>query len=521
MASAAKPHLPPRAGGGDRARRDGRFRRRSPRRRATRPASGRCSRSPCAISNRSSAPKAWSRRSGRPRSARRSPAASSPSTSRRATPVRAGQVLARIDARTADQAVAAGRSQIAEAEANLANAKRKYERSRDLVAQKFVSQAALDQAEAEYKAAQAQLAAITANAGQAIAAQSFTTVTAPYAGVVGATLAELGDMAQPGRPLVTVFDPRELRVTATRAAGGVARDSVRRADPRRDPGARQVADRGEGDRHPAGRCAHAHVAGPPRPPGDGRRAAGPVRAGAFRRRHGPRAGDPGVGAGPPRRGHRRLSWSTPTGGRSCARCAPAKRRATGRSRSCPACRQGERIAANAIQARAWRPAAVEMTRARDARAMSAARGSGISGPHRPLLPVVAADAAAGAACWCCAGAFAIVVTPREEEPQIDVDDGDGLRAVPRRVGGRRRAAGRDSGGAGALADPGTRARVVGVEPGAGDRSPSSTRSASTATTPWCGCTTRSCRTRTGCRRSSASASRWSSPRASTTCRSSR
>ena len=86
--------------------------------------------------------------------------------------VRAGQVLARIDARTADQAVAAGRSQIAEAEANLANAKRKYERNRDLVAQKFVSQAALDQAEAEYKAAQAQLAATTANAGQAVAAQS-------------------------------------------------------------------------------------------------------------------------------------------------------------------------------------------------------------------------------------------------------------------------------------------------------------------------------------------------------------
>jgi RND family efflux transporter MFP subunit len=129
--------------------------------------------------------------------------------------VRAGQVLARIDARTADQAVAAGRSQIAEAEANLANAKRKYERSRDLVAQKFVSQAALDQAEAEYKAAQAQLASITANAGQAVAAQSFTTIAAPYAGVIGATLAELGDMAQPGRPLITIFDPRELRVVAT------------------------------------------------------------------------------------------------------------------------------------------------------------------------------------------------------------------------------------------------------------------------------------------------------------------
>ena len=129
--------------------------------------------------------------------------------------VRAGQVLARIDARTADQAVAASFSQVAEAEANLANAKRKHERNRDLLAQKFVSQAAVDQSEAEYKAAQAQLAAVKANAGQAVAAQSFNAITAPYAGVVGATHALAGDMAQPGRPLITVFDPRELRVTAT------------------------------------------------------------------------------------------------------------------------------------------------------------------------------------------------------------------------------------------------------------------------------------------------------------------
>jgi len=137
--------------------------------------------------------------------------------------VRAGQVLVRIDARTADQAVAASRAQIAEAEANLANARRKYERNRDLVAQKFVSQAALDQAEAEYKAAQAQLGSITATAGQAAAAQSFTTIAAPYAGVVGATHAELGDMAQPGRELVTVFDPRELRVAATVPQSALAR----------------------------------------------------------------------------------------------------------------------------------------------------------------------------------------------------------------------------------------------------------------------------------------------------------
>jgi RND family efflux transporter MFP subunit len=138
-------------------------------------------------------------------------------------PVRAGQVLARIDARTADQAVAASLSQVAEAEANLANARRKHERNRELLAQKFVSQAAVDQSDAEYKSAQAQLAAVKANAGQAVAAQSFNTIAAPYAGVVGATHAELGDMAQPGRALLTVFDPREMRVVATLPQGMVAR----------------------------------------------------------------------------------------------------------------------------------------------------------------------------------------------------------------------------------------------------------------------------------------------------------
>jgi RND family efflux transporter MFP subunit len=128
--------------------------------------------------------------------------------------VRAGQVLARIDARTADAAVAASRSQIAEAEANLANAQRVHERNRALLAQKFVSQAAVDQSDATYKAAQAQLAAVRANAGSASAAQSFTVIVAPYAGVVGATHAELGDMATQGRPLLTLFDPRELRAVA-------------------------------------------------------------------------------------------------------------------------------------------------------------------------------------------------------------------------------------------------------------------------------------------------------------------
>lgn len=129
--------------------------------------------------------------------------------------VRAGQVLAQIDARSATQAESASHSQVREAQANLRNAKAKYDRSMQLFAQKFISQAALDQAETEYLAAKEQTETAAANAAQAGTSKSYTTIVAPYAGVVVATDVEVGDMAVPGKTLLTVFDPRELRVTAT------------------------------------------------------------------------------------------------------------------------------------------------------------------------------------------------------------------------------------------------------------------------------------------------------------------
>lgn len=129
--------------------------------------------------------------------------------------VKAGQVLARIDPRTAEQAVSGSQSQLAEAQAALANARRTFERNKQLFEQKFISKAALDQAEVDYKAAQARVGALQASAGQASTARTFTTITAPYSGVVAATPIEVGDMATPGRPLVTVFDPAHMRVIAT------------------------------------------------------------------------------------------------------------------------------------------------------------------------------------------------------------------------------------------------------------------------------------------------------------------
>jgi membrane fusion protein, multidrug efflux system len=128
--------------------------------------------------------------------------------------VKKGEVIVRIDERTATQALAASEAQVREADAAARNARVNLERSRQLLAQKFVSQAVVDKAEADAKQAQARLSAMLAGAGQAATERSFATIVAPYSGVVSARHVELGEMAVPGKPLMTGFDPASLRAVA-------------------------------------------------------------------------------------------------------------------------------------------------------------------------------------------------------------------------------------------------------------------------------------------------------------------
>lgn len=125
--------------------------------------------------------------------------------------VTAGQVLAVIDDRATQAGVAQAQAGVAQADANLANAKAAYERTRDLRAQNFVAQAALDSALAQYKAAQAGAAAARAGQTQASVAQGFTRLTAPYDGWVLSTQAEAGQLAMPGAPILTVYAPQPIR----------------------------------------------------------------------------------------------------------------------------------------------------------------------------------------------------------------------------------------------------------------------------------------------------------------------
>ncbi len=125
--------------------------------------------------------------------------------------VRKGQVIVRIDEREAAQALAGSQAQVMQAQANMQNAQASYERAKQLFSQKFISQSALDKAQADYQVALAQAASSRAGAGQASLARGYTAVNAPYAGVVAARLVEVGEMVLPGKPLMTGFDPAEMR----------------------------------------------------------------------------------------------------------------------------------------------------------------------------------------------------------------------------------------------------------------------------------------------------------------------
>jgi RND family efflux transporter MFP subunit len=129
--------------------------------------------------------------------------------------VKKGQLLARIDARDTDAQVAARRAGVAQAEAMMVQARQNYERTRSLLDKNFISQAALDKADADYRAAQAEVEAARAANVQASTARSHAELRSPIDGVVTRRLMEVGELAAPGRAVIALHDPAALRAVGS------------------------------------------------------------------------------------------------------------------------------------------------------------------------------------------------------------------------------------------------------------------------------------------------------------------
>lgn len=143
--------------------------------------------------------------------------------------VQKGQLLVKIDSQAAAQQANVSQAQVSSAKAQLDVARKEFERQQYLFQKRYLSQAALDQAEAQFKATEAAVRGSTAQAGAASTQTGFYTLTAPYSGTVAEVSSEVGEMALPGKPLLTLYDPAEMRVVASLPQSKVAQLSAQAA----------------------------------------------------------------------------------------------------------------------------------------------------------------------------------------------------------------------------------------------------------------------------------------------------
>ena len=171
-----------------------------------------------------------------------------------------GAVLARIDDQAVRDAYFSARSQVRSAQLAQQVAQRNRERSETLARAGAIADRDLETATWNATNAEAQLADAKARLASAEQQLQYTTVRAPFAGVVSERSASAGDVLQTGGALYTIIDPASLRFDGTVPAeqvgqlerrapvefavsgypGKVFEGKIDRINPSADPATRQV-----------------------------------------------------------------------------------------------------------------------------------------------------------------------------------------------------------------------------------------------------------------------------------------
>jgi RND family efflux transporter MFP subunit len=126
--------------------------------------------------------------------------------------VTAGQALAQLDAREIQ-------ARLDQARAGFEQAEREAKRFTQLIEENAV-------ARSEYDAVQARFRIASASVVEAETMLGYTKISAPFAGVVSRKLADVGDLAAPGKALLELEDPRSLRFEADLPESLISKISV-------------------------------------------------------------------------------------------------------------------------------------------------------------------------------------------------------------------------------------------------------------------------------------------------------
>lgn len=128
--------------------------------------------------------------------------------------VNKGDILIRIK----DDQILAQKSQLeanmVQAKANLENTEKNYNRIRNLYAEESATSKELDDISTMYEIAKANMDALNARMNEVNEMLAYTTIRAPFDGIVARKFVSEGDMAAPGHPLVAVADPGGIKITA-------------------------------------------------------------------------------------------------------------------------------------------------------------------------------------------------------------------------------------------------------------------------------------------------------------------
>ena len=126
--------------------------------------------------------------------------------------VQPGQPLAQLDPEDLRLASDAAGALVSAAESELATARAEHQRNAELLARKFISQAAFDAKTHALRSAEARLEQSLAQLNVAKNQRQYTTLSSPYNAVVTAILAEAGQVVGAGQPIVRVARPDEKEV---------------------------------------------------------------------------------------------------------------------------------------------------------------------------------------------------------------------------------------------------------------------------------------------------------------------
>lgn len=140
--------------------------------------------------------------------------------------VQQGDLLARIEAKTAREALSSASAGVESAASDLTVAERELERATRLVEAGALAARDRELAQAQVLSARARLKDAESRRGSAAKQVDGTTARAPMAGVVSERAVGAGDIVAPGAPMFTVIDPSSLRLEGAVPADAIGQLTV-------------------------------------------------------------------------------------------------------------------------------------------------------------------------------------------------------------------------------------------------------------------------------------------------------